>query len=158
MTKLVCCLLVLTLAACGDDGGTTFRFQVADGAPAYGETPFPTDAVRDGDRLGPIAGLDHLVALHAALVTAHVAALDGFGLRPVVELFVDGAALDPTTIEGAAFLADVARASPERVRQVAMDWRYDETRGVLAGAPRSGQILREGTRYAGYVTTALRDV
>jgi len=157
MKRLCWCLLLI--AACGDDGATTFRFVADTAAPAYGDTPFPTDAVRDSDHLGAIAGLDKLVALHSELVTAHIAALDGFGLRPVVEFFVDGGALDPATLgEGAAFVLDVDPASPERGREIAMDWRYDAARNVLAGAPRSGQILREGTRYAAYVTTAVRDV
>jgi hypothetical protein len=37
-----------------------------------------------------------------------------------------------------------------------MDWRYDAARGVLAGSPASGMVLREGTRYAAFVTTAIR--
>ena len=155
MKRLVC---LLTLAACGGGGeGTTIRFAVGDEAPAYGDTPFPTDAVRDGATLGAIAGLDKLVALHADLVTAHVAALDGFGLRPLVEFFVDNGELDPASIAGAAHVVDVDPNSPEHGREIAVDWRYDAGRGVLAGAPHSGQILREGTRYAAYLTTAVRD-
>src|SRR5262249_52889931 len=43
-----------------------------------------------------------------------------------------------------------------RGRAIAMDWRYFPDRHVIAGSPQSGQILREGTRYAAYVTTATK--
>jgi hypothetical protein len=157
-------LVILALCgACSDDAGVSIIMKVADRAPAYGEAPFPTDAIRDGDRLGAIAGLEALVTRHTDLIGAHIAALDGFGVRPVVELFVDGA-LDPASIPArtaeladAAGLVDVDPASPERGRVVAMDWRYVPERGVLAGAPASGEVLRDGTRYAAFATTALRD-
>jgi hypothetical protein len=155
------CGWLLVLAACSD-GGTHVRMSQSSGAPAYGEAPFPTDAVREGDRLGEIAGIDKLVVHHVDLVTAHVAALDGFGLRPLVEFPIDGAldaAMIPsrTTTTELAALVDVDPASPERGRVIAMDWRYDAERAVLAGSPASGVVLREGTRYAAFVTTALRD-
>ena len=159
---LRCAWLVVVLAACSGDAGTSIKMAVSDRAPAYSEAPFPTDAVRDGDHLGVIVGLDQLVAHHADLVTAHVAALDGFGLRPLVEFPVDGE-LDPTSIPArttttdVAALVDVDPTSPERGRVLAMDWRYDVKRSVLAGSPASGVVLREGTRYAAFVTTALRD-
>ena len=154
--------LALALAACGDDAhGVTILMAVTDAPPAYGTTPFPTDALRDGDHLGEIAGLDALAAHQVDLITAHVAALDGFGLRPLVEFFVDGA-LDPatipartTTLAEAAALVDVDPSSPERGRVIAMDWHYDPDRGVLAGSPASGEVLREGTRYAAIVTTGI---
>ena len=155
------CAWLVMLAACGGEAGTSIKMAVGDQAPAYGDAPFPTDAVRDGDHVGVIAGLDKLVAHHADLVTAHVAALDGFGLRPLVEFPVDGR-LDPasiparTTTTDVAALVDVDPSSPDRGRVLAMDWRYDVERSVLAGSPASGVVLREGTRYAAFVTTAIR--
>ncbi len=157
------CLLVLGLAACGSDGGVTVKMTVSATAPAYGDTPFPTDALREGDRLGAIAGLDKLVGNHDDLVTAHIAALDGYGLRPLVEFFVDGeldAASIPlrtTSRDAAGALVDVDPASPDRGRVLALDWRYNAERRVLAASPASGVVLREGTRYAAFITTALRD-
>lgn len=148
--------------ACSDDRGVAIAMHASAGAPAYGQAPFPTDAVRAGDRLGAIAGLEALVGRHADLVAAHVAALDGFGVRPLVEFFVDGE-LDPASIPertaelaDAAGLVDVDPASPERGRVVAMDWRYVPERAVLAGAPAGGEVLRDGTRYAAFATTQLR--
>ncbi|HWU88678.1 MAG TPA: hypothetical protein VN253_15535, partial [Kofleriaceae bacterium] len=103
-----------------------------------------------------------LVGRHADLLAAHVAELDGFGLRPLVEFFVDGA-LDPgsvpartTELADAAGLVDVDPLSPEHGRVVAMDWRYLPERGVLAGSPASGEVLRAGRRYAAFATTQLR--
>ena len=151
-------LATLALAACGTTPTTTsVRLVASDAPPRYGDTPFPTDALRDGTHLAVIDGLDGFVGRHAELVAAHIAALDGFGLRPLVELFLDGP-LDASTVAGDAVgLVDVDPASPERGRAIAMDWRYDADRGVLAGSPASGAILREGTRYAAFATTALRD-
>lgn len=154
--------MVVTTAGCDDSEPVTVLMAVTDEAPAYGTTPFPTDAVRDGDRLGRVAGLDAIAGRNAELVAAHVAALDGFGVRPLVELFLDGD-LDPasiptrtTELADAAAMVDVDPASSQRGHVIAMDWRYDPTRRVLAGSPASGSVLREGTRYAAFVTTRIR--
>jgi hypothetical protein len=154
---------VAGLGACDGDSGVTIVMTASDEPPAYGATPFPTDAVRESiDRLGPIAGLEGLVGKHADLIAAHVAELDGFGVRPLVEFFVDGA-LDPASIPArtaeltdAAGLVDVDPGSPERGRVVAMEWRYFPERGVLAGSPASGEVLRGFTRYAAFATTQIR--
>lgn len=149
----VCALLLL--GACGDAPSVTVTMTITGAAPAYGSAPFPTDAVRDGDHLGVIEGLDAIVAHHADLVATHLATLDGFGVRPLVEFFIDGElSLDDVPAE-AAGLVDVDPASPERGRTVAMDWRYDADRHVLAGSLATGVPLREGTRYAAYVTTEI---
>ncbi|MEO8704181.1 MAG: hypothetical protein ABI867_29280 [Kofleriaceae bacterium] len=155
-------VLLVCVAACGGDStGVTVTMTATDDAPAYGDTPFPTDAVREGDRLGMLTGLEAIASRRLELVTAHVAALDGFGLRPLVEFFVDGD-LDPaaiptatTTLDAPAAVVDVDPASPEHGRVIAMDWRYFPERGVVAGSATSGAILREGTRYAAVVTTAI---
>jgi hypothetical protein len=156
-------LAMFALAACGGSAGTTVVMTARDDVPAYGSAPFPTDAVRDGDHLAVIPGLDSLAGHHADLISAHLAALDGFGLRPLVEFFVDGP-IDPDTVpattrtlDDAAMVVDVDPASPEHGRVIAMDWRYDDARGVIAGSPTSGEVLREGTRYAAIVTTQIRD-
>ena len=155
----------LVLAACSSSSPrhTTVVMTTSDSAPAYGTTPFPTDALREGDHLGTITGFDAVAPHHTDLVVAHVAALDGFGLRPLVEFFLDGP-LDPSTvpdhtsaIDEAAALVDVDPGSPERGRVIAMDWHYEADRNVLAGSPASGEVLREGTRYAAFVTGAMHD-
>ncbi len=148
-------LTSLLLSACSD-AATTVVMRVAADQPAYSDAPFPTDAIRDGDHLGAITGMDSFVARYGDLISAHLASLDGFGLRPLVELPLSGP-IDPDTVDGHAFLVDVDADSPERGRQIAMTWRYDAERLVIAGRPVSGELLREGTRYAAYVTTAIRD-
>jgi alpha-beta hydrolase superfamily lysophospholipase len=153
-------VLLALLIACGDDDGVTFTLRVGPDAPAYGDAPFPTDAVRDGDRLGRIAGLERMATRKLDLIVEHVAALDGFGVRPLIEFFADGdlvAEIPATTstLADPLGLVDVDPASPELGRIVAMDWRYFADRRVLAGSPQSGQVLREGTRYATFATTAL---
>lgn len=153
------CLLLTALAACGDDPSVTVIMEVTSESPPYGSAPFPTDAIRDGDRLGLVTGLDKLVGQYDDHVARQLAALDGFGVRPVVELFVDGA-LDPASIPAAtsaladaALLVDVDPSSPARGSVLPMDWKYDVDRNVIAGAPHPGTVLREGTRYAALVTT-----
>jgi hypothetical protein len=151
------------LAACGDNsGGVVVRMRAGAAAPAYGDTPFPTDAVRAGDRLGTIAGLDAITKGQPDLVAQHLASLDGFGLRPVVEFFFDGA-LDPASVPGSTtsstepvFVIDVDAASPTRGQIVPFDWRWDGDRNALVGSPRHGAQLREATTYAAIVTDALR--
>jgi hypothetical protein len=151
----------LVTGACSDPA-TTVVMTTVDEPPAYGTSPFPTDALRDGDHLSPLRGLDAIVVRHADIIAAHFASLDGFGLRPLVEIFVTGA-LDEASLPAhtasladSAVVIDVDPSSPERGRVIAMDWHYDAERLVLQGAPTSGELLREGTRYAAFVTTAIK--
>ncbi|HSD86672.1 MAG TPA: hypothetical protein VLB44_04130, partial [Kofleriaceae bacterium] len=152
----------MTLAACEPDG-TSVVMTSADEAPVYGAAPFPTDALREGDHLGVLRGLDSIVERHTDLVAAQLAALDGFGMRPLVEFPLTGA-LDGATVplhtaqlQDSAGLVDIDPGSPEHGRVIAMDWHYDDVRHVLAGVPASGEVLREGTRYAAFITSDLHD-
>ena len=61
-------LAMFALAACGGSAGTTVVMTARDDVPAYGTVPFPTDAVRDGDHLAAIPGLDALVGRHDDLI------------------------------------------------------------------------------------------
>lgn len=140
-------LALVALAACSGPTRTHVIMRASDAPPAYGTTPFPTDALRDGDHLTAIPGIENLVARHGDLVAAHVAALDGFGVRPLIEFFVDGP-VDPATIDGGLVALDDGT-------QVSLDWHYDADRGVIQASPT--RALREGTRYAAYVTPATRD-
>jgi hypothetical protein len=156
MVALVC----LPILACGAEPVPVpieVRMQVAaDGsAPAYGEAPFPSDAVRGADgRIERIAGLEAVVPRGAEVFLDHLTTLDGFGLRPTVEFFLasdagtDAAPLRSLDASAAALLVDVDPTSPERGRVLPSEWRWDATRRVLAGAPEPGVVLREGTRYA----------
>jgi hypothetical protein len=166
MSRLSVAFVASLLAGCGGDDGVGFVMKATGEAPGYGDAPFPTDAVKDGDRIGTLRGLEGMATRKLDLVASHVGALDGFGLRPLVELFADGPIDTVPATTGVledggeastelAGLVDIDPASPERGRVIAMDWRYDADRQVLQGSPRSGQVLREGTRYAAYATTAL---
>ncbi len=149
-------MLGLLFGACGDDGGGVHVIStIAADSPAYGSVPFPTDAVRDGDHLGIIGGLDAIARGHADLIARHVAALDGFGLRPAIEFFIAGGALDATTLPAATTaLGDgVFVLDTELGTVVPFDWRYDPDRNVVSGSPQHGTELREGTRYAAVLTT-----
>jgi hypothetical protein len=145
-------------AACGDNRPQTqIIMDISDEAPAYGRTPFPTDALRDGPHLARIAGLEQITKSHADLISAHLAALDGWGLRPTIEFFVDGP-VDPTTIPettngltGALGLVDESGAGG-----YAMDWRYDADRNVIIGSPHMGVQLNEGATYGAFITSDVK--
>lgn len=136
--------------------------DVGEAAPAYGRVPFPTDALRAGPRLGRIDGLEAVAEQHHELIADHLTALDGYGLRPTVEFFVQGP-IDPATVPAttraltdSVFVLDVDPTTGERGAPLAYDWRYDPVRNVISGAPAMGVQLREGTRYAAVITTDVR--
>src|SRR5262245_1601850 len=131
--------------------------DVASDAPAYGRAPFPTDAIRDGGHLGLLTGLDSVVPGHADSVAAHLAALDGFGLRPTIEFFVDGA-LDPASVppHPAALTDAVVLVALGRDEVLPTDWIYNAERGVVAGSVTPGTMLLEASRYAAVITTDVR--
>jgi pimeloyl-ACP methyl ester carboxylesterase len=131
-------------------------------APAYGRSPYPTDALRDGPHLGHIAGLEGMAKQHSDLIAAHLETLDGFGLRPTVEFFLEGS-IDPDTVpamtrslDDALIVLDVDPDTGEDGAAIPWEWRYDEERHVISGSPVMGTQLREGTRYAAVLTSAVK--
>lgn len=138
------------LTACSDPA-TTVVMTASDELPAYDSAPFPTDALREGDHLGTLTGLDKLVERNGHVVAAHLAGLDGFGLRPLVEFPITGA-IDPETLAGNAIVLEL-----ESRREVAMQWRFDAARNVIQGRPVSGELLREGTAHVAFLTTGVLD-
>jgi hypothetical protein len=141
---------VAVFVACSDPA-TTVVMTVGPEAPAYGQAPFPTDALRDGDHLATLTGLETILERNAEKVAAHLSALDGFGLRPLVE-FPISRPIDPASIAGHAFVLEL-----DSRREVEMEWRFDATRNVIQGKPHSGELLREGTPHVAFVTTEVRD-
>jgi dienelactone hydrolase len=148
------------LCACGDNRhDARLVFDFGDAPPEYGRAPFPTDAVREGLGLGMIVGLDRMAQQHGDLIAQHLAELDGWGLRPTVEFFVQGpidAATVPETTRTLAdslFVLDVDPETVETGAPVPFDWRYVPERNAIVGAPAFGTQLREGTRYAAVLTT-----
>jgi dienelactone hydrolase len=141
----------------------SFRLQVDETAPAYGEAPWPTDALRDANgRLELVAGLEAVSPTRAGELARHLAATGGFGLRPLIELFLDGpidpASVPPSTraIGEALLVIDVDTASPDIGSVVPFDWVYDPARQVVGGSPSPGVVLASGRRYAAVATTLLR--
>ena len=162
------CLAGLALAACAGEPAwrTEVRMSVPDdgGPPRYGEAPFPGDAWRGADgRLEPVPGLEQVFGRDADLVMAHLARLDGTGVRPLVEFWLTGD-LDPASLPAltselgdAAVLMDIDPSSPARGQVIPTEWRYDPERRVVRGAPQPGAVLRSGTRHAAFLTGDLRD-
>lgn len=131
-------------------------------APAYGRAPFPSDAQRDGLHLGRITGLEGMAKQHADLIAAHLETLDGYGLRPTVEFFVEGS-VDPESVpaltrslDDALIVLDVDPDTGEDGAAIRYEWRYNDERHVISGSPAMGTQLREGTRYAAVLTTGVR--
>ena len=142
----------------------TARFPAAGEVPTWGQAPFPSDLfVRDG-RIGPIAGIEELAPLAVDVLNAQLGALDGFGLRPVIELPVAGpldvATLPARSADAAAplFVINVEEGSPGFGEVVAYDWRMDADGSRIRGAIARGQVLREKTRYAAVLTEGVRGV
>lgn len=147
------------LAACGDnDHNARLLLDFGDAPPVYGRSPFPTDALREGAHLGRIAGLEGMAQQHGDLIAQHLETLDGFGLRPTVEFFVQGALDEATvpattrTLADALVVLDVDPDTAEAGAPLPFEWRYIRERNVIAGAPALGTQLREGTRYAAVLT------
>jgi dienelactone hydrolase len=151
------------LCACGDNRhDARLVLDFGPDAPQYGRAPFPTDAVREGPRLGRIVGLERMARQHGDLIALHLTELDGFGLRPTIEFFVQGP-LDEATVPAttralsdALVVLDVDPQTAEAGAPLPFEWRYIPERGVIAGAPALGTQLREGTRYAAVLTTDVR--
>ena len=138
--------------------------RIAEKPPAYGEAPFPTDAVREGASLGTIAGLDKVVGNHADLIAAHLAQLSGWGLRPAIEFFIEGP-VDPATVPAETHLMtdslvvlDVDPNTPEHDSAIPFEWRYDDTRHVITGVPALGINLKDGVKYAAVITTDIKGI
>ncbi|MGE5180493.1 MAG: hypothetical protein ACM31C_00450 [Acidobacteriota bacterium] len=150
--KSVLAVVAIACTACGDSSPSTVVYMdVSDVPPAYGRAPFPTDALRDGDHLGAIAGLQHVAGGNTDLIAAHLAALDGWGLRPAIEFFLSDA-IDPSTLaDGAVVVID-----PDTLAEVQFDWQWEADRHVIAGAPHAGVQLAEGKTYAAVLTTDVR--
>jgi pimeloyl-ACP methyl ester carboxylesterase len=156
-------LSVIGWWACGDNQHPPrLLMDVSAEAPRYGRAPFPSDALREGPHLARIQGLELVAKQHGDLISAHLEPLDGFGLRPTVEFFIQGA-IDPATVPertqlltDAVFVLDVDPDTGESGAPIPFEWRYDAVRNVIAGSPAMGIQLFEGTRYAAVITTDVR--
>jgi pimeloyl-ACP methyl ester carboxylesterase len=128
--------------------------DVSEVPPDYGRAPFPTDAVMDGLHIGQLHGLEKMTPGQPDLIGAHLATLDGWGLRPVVEFFIDGE-IDGESVLGGIEVVDVDPNSPLRGSTYAIDAQWDGVRHVIAGSPHPGVQLVEGTRYAAALATSV---
>jgi dienelactone hydrolase len=153
------------LWGCGDNvHPPALAMHISNTPPAYGEAPFPTDAVREGPTLGVIRGLDSIFGQHDDLIAAHLAQLSGWGLRPAIEFFIQGA-VDPATVPAhtdlmtdSLVVLDVDPNTPEHDSPLAFDWRYDAARSAIIGVPSGNVNLKEGVRYAAVITRDIKGV
>jgi hypothetical protein len=123
-----------------DDPPVSPIADVGDESPAWGRAPFPSDVHLNGGRFEPPADLERVFPNRTARVAAHLATLDGFGVRPAIEIPVDGP-INPASLEGRAHVyADDGT-------EVAYRWRFDAERQVISGAPELGVVLRGGATY-----------
>lgn len=151
------------VASCGGDAspsGPTVLFAMpSEDEPTYGELPFPGDPwLTPEGRIGTLPGIEAVTPTGAAGVRPLLATLDGFSSRPAVEIFVS-APIDPLslpaetdTITDALYVVDDGGAVQP------FEWRWDETRLRVVGAPRPGHPLASGGRFAVVVTRDLHAV
>jgi pimeloyl-ACP methyl ester carboxylesterase len=137
--------------------------DVGSEAPRYGRAPFPSDALREGPHLARIEGFDLVAKQFSDRIAEHLEPLDGFGLRPTVEFFLQGS-IDPATVPettskltDALFVLDADPETAESGAPISFDWKYDAVRNAIVGVPSMGVQLREGTRYAAVITTDVRN-
>jgi hypothetical protein len=146
-----------TLAGCGEDAtGPSVLFRSGDPTP-LGDLPYPNDLYLSSGRIRPGA-LPTRADADPDVVTRLLAALgddDGFGATTGVFFRWRGGsgALDAATLtDQSAFLVDLSAGARVPAERHA---RADD--GQLVVAPRPGQVLGEGQRYAAVVLDDVRD-
>lgn len=163
--------LVVALVVTGCEPITATAVAPGPGeVAAYGAAAFPSDLFLVDGRIGPLPGLEALAPKETDTLREQLAALDGFGLRPLIELPFQGA-VDAGTVPGRTstsaaplFLVNVDERSPQQGEVTAVDWQVREGSGLAAGtstiigALARGRVLEEGTLYAAIVTTGVRGV
>jgi hypothetical protein len=134
----------MILTGCQVESTAQLHFVAPKEAPpAYGTLPFPSDVYLDEKgHIGEIPELFKVAPWNTDLVAAHASALDGFSVRPVMEVFVEGH-VDPESIKGALFVIDVDPRSPVRGEKIPSRWRWDPERSRMVGTPLVGEVLRE---------------
>src|SRR5262245_18467107 len=91
-------VLLPLLIACGSEPRIAPTFELGETAPAWTAAPMPSDALIGPDgRLEPIRGLEAIAPENAALLRSLLTRLDGFGLRPLIELPIAGG-IDPASL------------------------------------------------------------
>lgn len=132
----------------------------ADGLPAYGDVPFPSDLYRDagGHVSGQIPGFERVTALHTKVFQDAFGTMDGFG-RATATAFYTSRAIDGASLEadGALLLVDVDAASPDRGTRYPVSARWLPSLSCISVLPRPGTVLAPGRRYAAVVTTRVVD-
>lgn len=121
---------------------------------AWDALPFPSDLFLDGaGRLaltslpvGPNAAPDHVAMMIDTLRT-----MNGAGVWSIVTFPIEGA-VDPSTLAGQVRLVDLDGG----LTDVPVDVVWREDLGAVVAAPRLGVMLREGRRYAAWITTDVR--
>lgn len=155
MRAAVIALVAASACAPGPSARALFP-AVEDAAPRYGAGPFPSDAHRGPDgRLDVRAGLEDAAPWETDVLAAHVATLDGFGLRPAIEFFVDGDVDAPVPASTSSAADPVYVVDVDDGRVIPYLWRWDPARRRIAGAPALSASLDERRRYAAVLTTAL---
>jgi hypothetical protein len=163
-------LLGLVVAGCGGDpevargpaSDVVVVFRPGDGAPDWGEVPFPSDLYRDDEGgVGEVTGIERLAGAALASIGEGLRALDGFGRSTGVSFCLSGAPAPSSllAVDGATpgvWLVDVDPQSPSRGKKIPASARYYPSLGCLGALPLPGLVLRPGARYAAIVTRALR--
>jgi hypothetical protein len=147
----------LILASCAEPRGPQALWTISDQTPVYAQTPFPTDALKSASgTIERFAGLETIAPIGTELLVEHLARLDGFGVRPLVEIFLD-AAIEPALLppKSSSSNDSIYVIDLERAAVVPYEWRFDAERKVIAGSPELGVVLREGAPHAAVVKRSI---
>lgn len=148
---------------CGDDERLKAAVKFApasSGTTEFGSIPFPSDLYLVDGSVGPIPGIERVLA-NSDAIEQGLAAMDGFGRSTgalfFVEVAVDRESLPRTwdeasAADASAFVADVDPASPHRGTRYPAYAKPLDTLGVVSVIPVPGVVLPPGVRHAVVLT------
>jgi dienelactone hydrolase len=133
---------------------------------AFGAVPWPDNAYLDERGRVRVSDVPSQASSgYATALADAMADLDGFGVRPTVYFWFDGA-LDPESLPASpamtlatgagVFLVDADTSSPSAFERIAVDVHYDARARQISLRPSSWRSLVPGRLYAAAVTRAVK--
>lgn len=166
------CLAVFVAGACGDQGGgagdpdarplpanepvAEFTAVVPGNGASWRSLPFPSDlfiADHGGIEMVSLPTVDQPSADSVSMLLEALRATRGFGVASQV-YFPVSSAVDEASLTGNVAVIDLDGDNAE----VPIDLVYRGDLRVVVAAPRLGNALRKGHRYAAYMTRAVTGV
>jgi len=170
VTRTIALATCLLAVGCGQDERATRGVEVpfrvpADGVPAFGEVPWPSDLYLDANgSVGVVPGLERVTEHHDSIQEG-LSSLDGFGRSTGALFFLDTAADAETlprtwddAIEWTASvrIVDVDPGSPLRGKRYPAYGKPLPAIGAISVIPVPGVVLPPGVRHAVVLTSRVR--